>query len=67
MAFIALYTESCSPKVKEFKTWKQAKRFIDEFQLNVVLENSNDNWVDAIIKGEVVETFPAWYGEQVKQ
>lgn len=59
MKYLVFYVEGSTPKVKEFETSKAAKRFATRF---TETHNDDDNWVDVIIYGEVIDSYPNWYG-----
>lgn len=66
MNYIVFYTEGCSPKIKQFKSFVAAKRFANRHNLK---DNGGtcDDWVDCIVKGKIVKTYPAWYDKPVKE
>jgi hypothetical protein len=59
-----MYVKDCSPEAKAFKTLAAAKRFTSLYKKNAA--NADDNWVDFIFKGEVVETDQGFWMEQFK-
>jgi len=60
MKYYVMYVERCSPSVKSFRTRLGATKFVDKF-LKKNVHNTDDNWVDFIWKGEVVETVEAYW------
>lgn len=56
MKYIVFYSEGCSPKIKLFKTGKGATAFATRF-LKKNKHNTDDNWVDGIIYGEIVDIY----------
>ena len=63
MSYLIFYTESCSPKLKKFSTKKEAVKFDEEHEKKNLAKYSDD-WVDVIIKGDIVKTYQSWYGEE---
>ena len=61
MAHFVIYTEVCSPKIKKFRTHRQAKSWIFEF----LKENQGnpDAWISIWFKGEVFFIDEAIKGE----
>lgn len=59
MKYMLFYTEGCSPKRKAFDSYDDAVSWAGQFLLRNQ-NNLDDNWVDMIINGRVVETFSAW-------
>lgn len=66
MSYIVFYTEGCSPKIKKFKHKKAAVAWANCHER---LNNGGtcDDWVDCIVKGSIVKTYPSWYDKQVKE
>jgi hypothetical protein len=46
---LLLYSESCTPKFKKFKTVAEADSFTGEF-LRTHTDNLDDNWIDCLIQ-----------------
>ena len=56
--YLVFYSEECSPKVKRCKSMSSARRFVTMFE-GKHKDNTDDNWVDFIVKGEFVNVYPA--------
>lgn len=66
MGYLVFYSENASPKVKSFKNKKAAITWANcHEKLNV--GEYPDEWVDCVVKGEIVKTYPNWYDKQVKE
>jgi hypothetical protein len=57
--FMVLFTEDSSPKVSYFTTKDQAVKFANNFHKSHK-NPYNGYWVDVIIEGKEVKTFPTW-------
>lgn len=53
------YVESCTPKVRYFKSKLMAAKFVANFKLKYQHQNEDDNWIDMVFKGELIYTEPA--------
>jgi hypothetical protein len=60
MKYVLFYSENCSPCFREFKTKKAALTFIEEFDKKCV--ESEDNWIDILIRGSVHTVFEGFSG-----
>ena len=49
--YIVFYVLDATPKLKKFKTLAEAKRFSKKIDK---LDNKQDSWVDAIVKGKLL-------------
>lgn len=58
--YIVFYSERASPKIKQFRSLKQARAFAAKHEKKNVGDYSDD-WVDCIIEGTLIETYPNWY------
>lgn len=47
------YVESCTPKLKSFKTESEMNKFIAKFAVETMYGNP-DNWIDYAFKGEML-------------
>lgn len=66
MNYIVFYTKGCTPMIKEFKTFTAARKFADKHEKGNTFLHS-DNWVDCIVKGTIVKTYPSWYDKDVQE
>jgi len=65
MGYIVFYSENASPKVKQFKNKKAAIAWANcHERLNA--GKYPDDWVDCIVRGEIIKTYPNWYDQQIK-
>lgn len=46
-----IYVESCTQKLKSFKTKKKAKEFIQQYEL----QKCDDDWIDLMFKSKKIE------------
>lgn len=53
--YYVYYVEDCTPAIKEFKTLKARKQFLEVFQTKY--GNSSINWIDFTFDGNIRETF----------
>ena len=60
MNYIVFYSQNCSPSIKQFKTKAAAMRFANKHEKLNNAEYS-DNWVDCIVEGKLLKTYPNWY------
>ena len=65
MKYMVFYVEGCSPKVKYYTSKKLAQQFVLKF-LGRYSDSTDDNWVDAIIHGEVISHDKNWFGIERK-
>ena len=61
MKYYLHYVESCSPKLKLFKTKKAVDKFVKEFKTN-----NEDNWLDFIVEGKIIP-LDTYYGKRLKE
>lgn len=61
MRYLVFFTKGCCPNIKGFPTKKAAKSFIAKF-LRINRDNTEDNWVDCLIEGEILQTEAGWSG-----
>lgn len=61
VSYMVFYVESCEQKVKRCRTVEKAKAFVDKFLKNNI-NNTDDNWVDAIILGRIEVKYPNCFG-----
>lgn len=54
--YLLFYTKSCTPHVKEFASKRSATAFAKEF-LHIHEDNTDDNWIDFLIKGEIEKSY----------
>ena len=66
MTYIVFYTKNATPMIKQFKTKDAAIRFANKHEKLNTIRNSDD-WVDCIVEGKVVKTYPFWYDKQIKE
>jgi hypothetical protein len=59
--YLLHYVEGCTPKLKEFKTKKALSAFIKKFKVD-----TEDNWLDYVIKGKVTEIYDPYYASYLK-
>lgn len=60
MKYYVMYVEGCEPKMKSFKTKLAANRFIKRFQKKHQ-NNLDDNWLDAMFAGVLLEAYTEIY------
>lgn len=53
MDYYVFYVKDCVPRVKKFKSSKDATAFSDK----LIKNRDEDNWPDYIIEGDMVEVF----------
>jgi hypothetical protein len=56
--YLVFYVQGCSPKIKSVKTLKAAENFASRFNKKwKERDNTDDNWIDLIVKGEVIRYY----------
>jgi len=63
--YLLFYSKSCIPHVKQFKSKKAAITFAKEF-LYTYEDNTDDNWVDFLIKGKIDKKYSGSEGIAVE-
>ena len=54
------YVEDCQSKVKSFLQKEETTKFVANFMLKYQF-NTDDNWIDIIIEGQLIYTNPIVY------
>jgi hypothetical protein len=54
--YLVFYNESCSQKIRKFRTRAKALRWIGEFVL--AHQDDPDNWIDGLVKGQILSMKP---------
>lgn len=63
MKYILVYAENCTPCTKQFSTLKELKTFISEWYKKYPdVDDYRDNWLDFVVKGNIVSTYEGYVG-----
>lgn len=62
MKYILFYSEGCSPKIKRFNSEGEAEAWAGQFLLKHQ-DNQEDNWVDMLVRGQILERYSGWARE----
>lgn len=53
------YVRGCTPHIKGFMRKKDATKFVANFMLKYQFKNTDDNWIESVVKGKIVYLEPA--------
>lgn len=63
-SYFLVYSEGCTPKIKEFRNEKDLHKFMAEFSLDMY--DNPDNWIDYVFQGDIIMKSKEFRLESVK-